>query len=337
MNFYRQFGFADARCQLKDASRKAYAVPSLNFITMEQLNAIADALLARRSPVILMVAPKHCRQFETQMIVRMAQAMVERVRAAGCGCPISLHLDHGTCFEECMDAIDHGFSSVMIDGSGLPLEENIRLTRRVVDYARLFDVAVEGEVGALSGCEDGDEGEAGQQRYTDPAQARRFVEETGVDSLAVSVGTVHGLNKSSGGDHTVFSGLRYDLIDEISALLPEFPLVLHGCSSLPAKYVDMINHYSGKMEPMVGVPDECLEKVSKTAVCKINIASDGWIPSTAITRKVLAEHPDLVDSRLYRKEIREELTGIYCHKMDLFGSTGKGWAVSVSDNAFIFG
>lgn len=323
MYIYEKYGIANAKQLLHNAYKNHYAVPALNFIAMEQLNAIGDAILARQSPVIVMVAPKHYRQFEIQIIVRMAQALIERLRERDCQCPVALHLDHGNTFEDCRIAVDHGFSSVMIDGSGLPLEENIRLTRSVVDYAHQFGVTVEGEVGALSGAED-TEDEGGALCYTSPEEAGRFIEMTGADCLAVSVGTMHGLNKTIGGQSGSFQGLRYDIIEEIESRIPGIPLVLHGCSSLPAKYVEMINQYNGKMEPMVGIPDECLEKACRTAVCKINIASDGWIPSTAITRKVLAEHPELIDSRLYRQQIREELMLIYQHKMDIMGSTGRG-------------
>lgn len=322
MYLYEKYGFAHMNSMLRDAKNNHYAIPSLNFITMEQLNAIGDAMIESASPTIIMVAPKHYRQFEIQMIVRMAQAMIERVRSAGCQCPVSLHLDHGNTFGECKTAIDHGFSSVMIDGSGLSLEENIRLTRAVTEYAHPLGVAVEGEVGALSGAEDADETQ-GNQQYTDPGEAERFIQETDADCLAVSVGTMHGLNKAPKHPGKQFGGLRYDLISEIENRTPEVPLVLHGCSSLPEKYVQMINTYGGKIEETVGIPDECLRKVSQTAVCKINIASDGWIPSTAITRKTLAEHPELIDSRMYREEIRTELKKIYCHKMDIFNSTGK--------------
>lgn len=322
MHIYEKYGFADTKKMLYDAKKNQYALPSLNFITMEQLNAIGDAIIANASPAIIMVAPKHYRQFEVQLIVRMAQAMIERVRSSGCKCPIALHLDHGNDFEECKIAIDSGFSSVMIDGSGLSLDDNIRMTKEVVEYAHPLGVAVEGEVGALSGAEDSD-GDGIDQCYTDPGEAERFIHETRVDCLAVSVGTMHGLNKTQGKIGKSFEGLRYDLIDEIEKRAPQTPLVLHGCSSLPEKYVEMINAYGGKMEPTVGIPDDCLMKVSRTAVCKINIASDGWIPSTAITRKTLAEHPELIDNRMYREEIRTELRGIYRHKMDVFNSTGE--------------
>lgn len=322
MQLYKKYGFAATAELLHDAKKNRYAVPSLNFITMEQLNAIGDAIITNRSPAIIMVAPKHNRQFEIQLIVRMAQAMVERVREAGCGCPIALHLDHGNNFEECRLAAEHGFSSVMIDGSGLPLEENIKITREVAIYAHAVGVGVEGEVGALSGAEDADEENAGGC-YTDPDEAERFVRETGVDCLAVSVGTMHGLNKTYGSNGKQFGGLRYDLIEEIERRIPDTPLVLHGCSSLPDKYIQMINAYGGKIEPTVGIPDECLRKASQTAVSKINIASDGWIPSTAITRKTLAEHPELIDSRMYREQIRKELTEIYKRKMDIFCSSSE--------------
>lgn len=322
---YESFGFSDARTLLKDAYDNHYAVPSLNYIAMEQLNAIVDAALENASPVMVMVAPKHCRQFETGILVRTAQAGIERLRACGSAVPVALHLDHGNTFEECRQAIDSGFSSVMIDGSRLTLEENIALTKQVVDYAHPRGVTVEGEVGALSGFEDLDEKASGRNLdhiFTNPKDAAHFVERTGVDCLAVSVGTVHGLDKSLEKNMT-FSGLRYDILQKIEELIPHFPLVLHGCSALPHKYIDMINQYHGRLDPAVGVSDESITRASATAVCKINIASDGWIPSTAITRKVLAEHPELTDSRLYREQIRAELKVIYQHKMDICGSTGR--------------
>ncbi len=320
---YENFGFSNVKEMLKEAYDNHYAVPSLNYIAMAQLNAIIDAILENDSPAIIMVAPKHCRQFETEMLVRMAQAGIERLRQHGNTAPVALHLDHGNTFEECREAIDSGFSSVMIDGSRLSLEENMELTGKVVDYAHPRGVAVEGEVGALSGFEDPDEKKEGGQVeniFTDPEDARKFINGTGVDCLAVSVGTIHGLDKSIAGN-MVFSGLRYDILEQIEALVPHFPLVLHGCSALPDKYIEMFNKYNGRIEAAVGVPDESIVRASKTAVCKINIASDGWIPSTAITRKVLAEHPEVIDSRLYREIIRKELKVIYQHKMDICGSS----------------
>lgn len=325
MDKYKDFGFSDTKEMLKDAYDNHYAIPSLNYITEEQLNAIIDAILENNSPTIIMVSPKHCRQFETGMLVRMAQAGVERLRQCKNNSPVALHLDHGTTFEECKLAIDNGFSSVMIDGSRLSLEDNIKLTKKVVDYAHPRGAAVEGEVGALSGFEDLDEKQEGpivENIFTDPEDAKLFMERTGADCLAVSVGTIHGLNKSIA-DNLNFSGLRYDIIRRIEELAPDFPLVLHGCSALPEKYVKMFRQYNGKMETTVGVPDESIMKASKMAVCKINIASDGWIPSTAITRKVLAEHPEVIDSRLYREIIRKELKPIYQHKMDICGSSMK--------------
>ncbi len=325
MDKYKDFGFSDTKEMLKDAYDNRYAIPSLNYITEEQLNAIIDAILENNSPTIIMVSPKHCRQFETGMLVRMAQAGVERLRQCKNNSPVALHLDHGTTFEECKLAIDNGFSSVMIDGSRLSLEDNIKLTKKVVDYAHPRGAAVEGEVGALSGFEDLDEKQEGpivENIFTDPEDAKLFMEHTGADCLAVSVGTIHGLNKSIA-DNLNFSGLRYDIIRRIEELAPDFPLVLHGCSALPEKYVKMFRQYNGKMETTVGVPDESIMKASKMAVCKINIASDGWIPSTAITRKVLAEHPEVIDSRLYRQIIRKELKPIYQHKMDICGSSMK--------------
>jgi fructose-bisphosphate aldolase class II len=319
---YKKLGFVNMKKMFKDAYMGKYAIPSLNFISMEQINAITDAAQEMNAPVIAMVAPKHCRQFEYETIVRVAQSEVDRLRNQECAVPYALHLDHGNSFDECRLAIEYGFSSVMIDGSNLPVEKNIKLTRQVVEYAHEYDVSVEGELGSLSGAEDANEGSR-DGFYTDPLEVKQFITETGVDSLAVSIGTVHGLNKILANMDGNFSGLRYDILNKIEKENPGFPLVLHGCSALPKYYIDMLNQYGGDIGYTHGILDETICKASRTSVCKINIASDGWISALAITRKMLAENPKAIESCVFSRAVRPALKEIYKHKYEIMGCVFK--------------
>ena len=317
---HKEFGFENTQRMLAHAYQKGYAVPALNFISIEQMNAIVDAVIQQQSPVILMVATKHCRQYEYEALVRLAQAGVDRIRTAGRKLPVALHLDHGSCFEDCKAAIDHGFSSVMIDGSALPLSENIRLTKRVADYAHERGVSVEGEVGALSGAEDAQEKEM-RGFYSKPEDVAEFALGSGADSIAVSVGTMHGLNKTMSRSDGNVESLRWDLLEEIRRLVPNVPLVLHGCSALEQKYADMNKAYGGDLPEMKGIADRVLSRAAaETAVCKINIASDGWLTELAVTRKELALHPETIDIRGAVSEVRECLRKVYLHKIDMMGS-----------------
>lgn len=316
---YQELGLSNTKKMLADAYEGRYAVPALNFISIEQFNAIIDACEETESPVIAMVATKHCRQFGYETLTRIAMSGVDRLRNHGLALPVALHLDHGMTFEDCKAAIDSGFSSVMIDGSGLPLEENISLTRRVADYAHRFGVSVEGELGALSGAEDPEETE-GQGCFTDPPEAARFIRESGADSLAVSVGTVHGLYKLHLREDGEMEPLRYDILEQIEAVAPGFPLVLHGCSALDPYYAEMNNRYGGDLPPMQGIPDSYIRRAAGTAVCKINIASDGWLAALAITRKTLAESPKALDTRVFTQRVRPALKELYLHKIELMGS-----------------
>ncbi|MBQ3318151.1 MAG: class II fructose-bisphosphate aldolase, partial [Spirochaetales bacterium] len=240
-----------------------------------------------------------------------------------------LHLDHGDSFETCKDCIDNGFSSVMIDGSSLPYAENVALTKKVVEYAHKFDVTVEGELGVLAGIEDEVQAEA--SHYTQPSEVIDFVSKTGVDSLAISIGTSHGAFKFTAEQCTrnadgilVPPPLRFDILKEIEKKLPGFPIVLHGSSSVPQQYVKMINEYGGKLKDSVGIPEEQLREAAKSAVCKINIDSDGRLAMTAMIRKVLAEQPAVFDPRKYLGPAREALKQMYMHKnIDVLGSAGK--------------
>ena len=258
----------------------------------------------------------------------MARAAVEYAHELGCDIPICLHLDHGSSYELCVDCIDNGFSSVMIDGSSLPYEENVALTKKVCEYAHKHDVTVEGELGVLAGVED--EVSAAESHYTKPEEVQDFVSKTGVDSLAISIGTSHGRCKFTPEQCTrtedgvlIPPPLAFDILKEIEKKLPGFPIVLHGSSSVPVQYVKIIEQYGGKIPDSVGIPEEQLRQAAKSAVCKINIDSDGRLAMTAMIRKTLAEHPGEFDPRKYLGPAREELKNMYAHKnRDVLGSAG---------------
>jgi ketose-bisphosphate aldolases len=320
---YNELGFVNTKEMFRKAYDGGYAVPAFNFISIEQLNAIMDACGKKQSPVIFIVSPNLRNQLGYEMIARVAQAGVDRLKNEERSVPVALHLDHGMTYEQCVSAIEGGFSSVMIDGSALPFEENIALTKKVVEYAHRFDVTVEGELGVLSGQEEeGDEKKIAGY-YTDPAMVEEFVRRSGVDSLAVSVGTCHGLVKLKPNPDGSLPELRYDLLEDIQRRLPGFPIVLHGASTILPKYVTMINTYGGKLEQAVGIPEDQISKAAKMAVCKVNIASDGWIAALALTRKILAESPAAIDSRVFTLKVRPELAALYEHKIDVMGSEDK--------------
>jgi len=328
---YKDLGLVNTKEMFKKAMAEGYAVPAYNFNNMEQLQAIITACVETRSPVILQVS-KGARNYANQTLLRyMAEGAVKMAREMeeklGCDepIPIALHLDHGDSFELAKSCIDMGFSSVMIDGSHLPYEENVELTARVVEYAHKYDVTVEGELGVLAGIED--DVEAAKSIYTDPEQVEDFVSKTGVDSLAISIGTSHGAYKFKPEQCELIDGvyvpppLRFDILEEIEKRLSGFPIVLHGASSVLKKYVDMINQYGGKLEAAIGVPEDQLRKAAKSAVCKINIDSDGRLVMTGIIRKILAEKPQEFDPRKYLGPAREELIKMYKHKnINVLGS-----------------
>ena len=256
------------------------------------------------------------------------RGVVEYAHELGCDIPIVLHLDHGDSFETCKSCIDNGFSSVMIDGSSLPYDENVALTKKVVEYAHQFDVTVEGELGVLAGIED--EVQSAVSHYTRPEEVEDFVSKTGVDSLAISVGTSHGAYKFTPEQCTrnadgilVPPELRFDILAEIEKRLPGFPIVLHGSSSVPQEYVKMINEHGGKLKDSVGIPEEQLRKAAKSAVCKINIDSDGRLAMTGTIRRIFDEKPSEFDPRKYLGPAREALKQMYMHKnIDVLGSAG---------------
>ena len=327
---YKDLGLVNTREMFKKAIEGKYAIAAFNFNNMEQLQAIIQACAETKSPVILQVS-SGARKYANQTLLRyMAQGAVEYAKELGCAHPqIVLHLDHGDSFELCKSCIDMGFSSVMIDGSHLPYEENIALTKKVVDYAHQFDVTVEGELGVLAGIED--DVKAEHHTYTEPDQVVDFVSRTGVDSLAISIGTSHGANKFTPEQCTrdangvlVPPPLRFDILQEIEKRIPGFPIVLHGSSSVPQDLVAVINKYGGALKDAIGIPEEQLRKAAESAVCKINIDSDGRLAMTAAVREVLATKPAEFDPRKYLGPARESLKKLYEHKLiNVLGSAGK--------------
>ena len=325
---YKELGLVNTRDMFAKAIKGGYAIPAYNFNNMEQMQAIIQAAVETKSPVILQVS-KGARAYADKYILRnMARGAVEYAHELGCDVPIALHLDHGPSFEVAKDCIDNGFSSVMIDGSALPYDENVKLTKQVVDYAHQFDVTVEGELGVLAGVED--EVAAEESHYTKPEEVQDFVSKTGVDSLAISIGTSHGRCKFKPEQCTrnadgilIPPPLAFDVLEEIEKKLPGFPIVLHGSSSVPIQYVKIIEQYGGKIPDSVGIPEEQLRKAAKSAVCKINIDSDGRLAMTAAVRKFLAENPEAFDPRQFLSVARDEAKKMYAHKnIEVLGSAG---------------
>jgi len=306
---YKELGLVNSRELFKKAVKGGYALPAYNFNNLEQLQAIIMACVETSSPVILQVS-KGARNYANQTLLRhLAQGAVEYAAELGKEIPIVLHLDHGDSFELCKDCIDTGFSSVMIDGSHLSYDENVKLTRQVVEYAHQFDVTVEGELGVLAGIED--EVSAETHTYTQPDEVEDFVSKTGVDSLAISIGTSHGAFKFKPGEDPK---IRLDILAEIERRIPGFPIVLHGSSSVPQDLVRTINEHGGKLKDAIGISEEQLREAAKSAVCKINIDSDGRLAMTAAVRKVLDEKPEEFDPRKYLGPARDSLKELYKHK-----------------------
>ncbi|MDD7303552.1 MAG: class II fructose-bisphosphate aldolase [Bacteroidaceae bacterium] len=328
---YKELGLVNTRDMFAKAVAGGYAIPAFNFNTMEQMQAIVQAAVETKSPVIMQVS-KGARAYANGTILRyMAQGAVEYAKELGCEKPqIALHLDHGDSFEICKECIDNGFSSVMIDGSHLPYEENIALTKKVVEYAHAHDVTVEAELGVLAGVEDEVSSEV--SHYTKPEEVEDFSKRTGCDSLAISIGTSHGAYKFTPEQCTrdpktgllVPPPLAFDILAEIEKRIPGFPIVLHGSSSVPQDEVATINQFGGKLPDAVGIPEEQLRQASKSAVCKINIDSDSRLAMTAAIRKYFAENPAHFDPRQYLKPAREAMKKMYIHKiMEVLGSNDK--------------
>lgn len=316
---FSDLGLVNSRELFAKAIESRYAIPAFNFENMEQIQAIIQACTEIRSPAILQISPGALKYVNPTFLRHMAQGAVEYAKELGNGknVPMVLHLDHGTTFDLCKDCVESGFSSVMIDGSRLPYEENIDLTRKVVDYAHKYDVTVEGELGVLDGIEDGEKTES--YEYTQPEQVEDFIEETGCDSLAVSIGTNHGAHKFRSGQEPK---IRLDILAEIEKCIPGFPIVLHGSSSVPQDLVHIINLYGGQLKDAIGIPEEQLRLASKSSVCKINIASDGRLVTTAMIRKFFSDVPEEFDPRRYSILVRNALKELYIQKCNIFGSSG---------------
>ena len=328
---YKDLGLVNTREMFKKAVAGGYAIPAFNFNTMEQMQAIVQAAVETKSPVIMQVS-KGARNYANATILRyMAEGAVAYAKELGCPNPeIVLHLDHGDSFELVKSCVDMGFSSVMIDASSKPFDENIELTKKCVDYAHQFDVTVEAELGVLAGVED--EVSAEESHYTRPEEVIEFSQRSGCDSLAISIGTSHGAYKFKPEQCTrdpktgrlIPPPLAFDVLEEIEKKLPGFPIVLHGSSSVPQKYVDIINKYGGKLPDAVGIPEDQLRKAAKSAVCKINIDSDSRLAYTAGVRETLALHPEYFDPRQYGKVARAYMTDMYKEKItDVLGSDHK--------------
>lgn len=292
-----------------------YAIGAFNFNNMETVQAISEACREENSPVILQVS---------QDVIANHTYMVKLAQAAAEQCPdipMALHLDHGADFETCKFCIDGGYTSVMIDASSKPFEENIAITRRVVEYAHDRGVVVEAELGALAGIEDDVNVSEDQAKFTSAEEAAEFVARTGCDSLAVAIGTSHGAYKFKPG---TIPALRFDILEDIMEAVPGVPLVLHGASSVPQRHIDTINRYGGVMPGAVGIPDEQLRKAAALGVCKINVASDTRIAITAAVRQYFAENPAHFDPRQYLSPARAEVKELVRHKLrTVLGSAGK--------------
>ena len=300
----------------EDAYKGGYAIGAFNVNNMEIIQGIVAAGKKLNAPLILQVS-KGARAYANHLyLVKLVEAAVEES-----GLPIALHLDHGPDFETCKACIDGGFTSVMIDGSSLPYEENVALTKKVVDYAHAHGVVVEGELGQLAGVEDEVNVNAEDASYTNPDQVEDFVKRTGVDSLAIAIGTSHGAYKFKPGQKPQ---LRFDILEEVSKRLPGFPIVLHGASSVIPEFVEEINKYGGSMPDAIGIPEDMLRQAATMAVCKINIDSDLRLAMTAAIRKHFVEHPSDFDPRQYLRPARDAIEGMVEHKINtVLGCAGK--------------
>jgi fructose-bisphosphate aldolase, class II len=326
---YKDLGLVNTKELFAKAVKGGYAIPAYNFNNMEQMQAIIQACVETKSPVILQVSSGARKYADSTLLRYMAQGAVAYAKQLGYAIPIVLHLDHGDTFELCKDCIDNGFSSVMIDGSHHSYEKNVELTKQVVEYAHKHGVTVEGELGVLAGVED--EVSSEHSHYTQPDEVEDFVKKTGVDSLAISIGTSHGANKFKPEQCTrnaegilIPPPLRFDILEEIEKRIPGFPIVLHGASSVPQDQVKTINSFGGAIKDSVGIPEEQLRKAAKSAVCKINIDSDGRLAMTAAIRKVFGEKPAEFDPRKYLGPARDALKELYKHKnKDVLGSANQ--------------
>ena len=308
--------FVTSTEMFKKAYEGGYAIGAFNVNNMEIIQGITEAAKEQNAPLILQVSSGARKYANHTYLLKLVEAAIIETDL-----PICLHLDHGDTFELCKSCIDGGFTSVMIDGSHHAYEDNVALTKKVVEYAHDHGVVVEGELGRLEGVEDDVKVAAGEGSYTDPDQVQDFVSRTGVDSLAIAIGTSHGAYKFKPGTKPQ---LRFDILEEVEKRLPGFPIVLHGASSVIPEFVEMINTYGGKMPDAIGVPEDMLRKAASMAVCKINIDSDLRLAMTGTIRKYFAEHPDHFDPRQYLKHARQAIKDMVTHKIvNVLGCNGK--------------
>ncbi len=319
---YKELGFSNTKKMFKIALEREFAIPGYNFNNLEQLQAIIIGCGESESPVIIQIS-QGARNYANQTMLRyLGQGGVEMAKENGYSIPIALHLDHGNSFELAKSCIDSGFSSVMIDGSHLEYEENIAITRKVVEYAHERDVTVEAELGVLAGIEEHVKSDV--HEYTEPDQVEDFVTRTECDSLAIAIGTSHGAYKFKVEKVDDIPELRFDILQEVRKRLGKFPIVLHGSSSVLKEYVSIINQYGGNLEKAFGIPEEQLRKATQYGVSKINIDTDGRLVFTAIIRKILAENPKEFDPRKYLGPARQELIEMIKRKNDIvLGSAGQ--------------
>ena len=315
---YKDLGLVNTREMFAKANKEGYSVPAFNFNNLEQLQGIIEACVEMGSPVILQVSTGARKYIGKEMLPGLAKAATDYVKASGSDIPVALHLDHGPSFEMAKDCIEYGFSSVMIDASHFPYDENVALSKKVAEFAHEHDVTVEAELGVLAGVED--DVVADDHIFTQPDEVEDFVTKTGVDSLAIAIGTSHGAHKFKPGDNPK---IRLDILKEIEKRIPGFPIVLHGSSSVPKQYVEIINQNGGKIADAIGIPEEQLLLASKSAVAKINVDTDGRLAFTAGIREVLANKPGEFDPRKYAGVAKDYIKKYYKEKIvNVFGSEG---------------
>lgn len=320
MTSYKQFGFENTKKMYAEALKKNYALPGYNFNNMEQLQAILSACLQTQNSVVLQVSRKAYEYMGGELIAHMVYGAMQEMKVQAKKIKlkpitVALHLDHGDSYELCVSAIKNGFSSVMIDGSHLSYKENVKLTKKVVNFAHKYNVTVEGELGVLAGVEDYISAE--KHIYTRPEEVADFVGKTGVDSLAIAVGTSHGAYKFKPGQQ---HKIRLDILRAIEKKLKNFPIVLHGASSIPGEAVNKINQYGGKMPDAIGIDPKQVREAAKTPVCKVNIDSDSRVTMTASIRESFVKSPEAFDPRFYLGLAREELVKMYMKKnLDVLG------------------
>lgn len=315
---YKELGLSNTKEMFAKANKEGYAVPAFNFNNMEMALAIVEACAEMGSPVILQCSKGALKYMGADVVPLLAKAAVDRARNMGSDIPVALHLDHGPDLETVKTCIDAGFSSVMIDGSHYDFAKNIEISKEVVEYAHKFDVTVEAELGILAGIEDDVKAET--HTYTNPDEVEEFVTKTGVDSLAIAIGTSHGAHKFKPGEDPK---LRLDILKEIERRIPGFPIVLHGSSAVPKQYTDMIKQFGGEVKDAIGIPDTQLRQAASSAVAKINVDTDGRLAFTAAIRRVLGTNPKEFDPRKYLGAAKDEMKAYYKTKiLDVFGSEG---------------